>query len=266
LKAWEKPRGKLSSLYTSEAFIVDLSEIFQEEEPTARTLPLFQDILAKIHGAKTMNYKEPIIIEHLAFLSVKHNLYLSELYQALISARAIGKSTCGELTINHRGIINHQAVFLITKVNKVIMQFRVDEAFLLRKNISFESWLDTDKIRRQMSKQNLEVDLTFIQNLRRGMKKINLKAEVLMTAESKIVNTQYGSRVKVTDIWIADETGKVKLCLWGEQTSLPSVGDMVQIKGASVRTFKGDNLLSLGRYGSLTILQQLLVNSDLRFQ
>jgi hypothetical protein len=243
-----------------------LSEIFQEEEPTAHTLLLFQDVLAKIHGAKTMNYKEPIIIEHLAFLSVKYNLYLSELYQALISARAIGKSTCGDLSIDYRGIINHQAVFLITKVNKVIMQFRVEEAFLLRKNISFESWLDTDKIRRQMSKQNHGVDLTFIQNLRRGMKKINLKAEVLENEESKIVNTQYGSRVKVTNIWVADETGKVKLCLWGEQASLPSVGDMVQIKGASVRTFKGDNLLSLGRYGTLTVLQQLLVSNVKRFE
>ena len=208
-----------------------------------------------------MNYKEPIIIEHLAFLSVKFNLYISELYQALISARAIGKSTCGELTIDYRGTINHQIVFLITKINKVIMQFRVEEAFLLRKNISFESWLNTDKVRRQMSKQNLAVDSTFIQNLRRGMKKINLKAEVLETPETKVVNTQYGSRVKVTDMWVSDETGKVKLCLWGEQASLPSAGDMVQIKGASVRTFKGDNLLSLGRYGTLTILQPLLVDN-----
>jgi hypothetical protein len=208
-----------------------------------------------------MNYKEPIIIEHLAFLSVKYNLYLSELYQALISARAIGKTACGELTIDYRGTINHQTVFLIRKVNRVIMQFRVEEAFLLRKNISFESWLNTDKVRRQMSKQNLAVDLTFIQNLRRGMKKINLKAEVLETPETKVVNTQYGSRVKVTDMWISDETGKVKLCLWGEQASLPSVGDMVQIRGASVRTFKGDNLLSLGRYGTLAILQPLLVDN-----
>jgi hypothetical protein len=29
-----------------------LSEIFQEEEPPAPTLPLFQDLLAKINGEK----------------------------------------------------------------------------------------------------------------------------------------------------------------------------------------------------------------------
>src|SRR5450759_1632895 len=154
---------------------------------------------------KTLNHKEPIIIEHLAFLSVKYNVYLSELYRALVSARVIGKSICGDLTIKYRGIINDQAVFLITKINIVVVQFRVAEEFLLRKNISFENWLDTDKIRRQVTKQNLGFDLTLIQNLRRGMKKVNLKAEVLETKEPQLLHTQYGHRVMLTDVWIADE-------------------------------------------------------------
>jgi hypothetical protein len=208
-----------------------------------------------------LNHKEPIIIEHLAFLSVKHNVYLSELYRALVSARGIGKSTCEDLTIEYRGTTNDQAIFLITKTNIVIAQFRVAEDFLLRKNISFESWLDTDKIRRQVAKKNLSLDLTLIQNLRHGMKKINLKAEVLEIKEPQIVNTPYGNRVKVTDVWIADETGKVKLCLWGEQANFAVVGDMVQIKGAAVRTFKGEKLLSLGRYGTLSILRPLMVDN-----
>lgn len=211
-----------------------------------------------------MNHKEPIIIEHLAFLSVKHNVYLSELYRALVSART-GKTACGELNIEHRGIINHQAVFLITKANKVVAQFRVAEEFLLRKDISFESWLDTDKIRRQVVRQNVGFDFTFIQNLRRGMKKINLKAEVLEIQEPVLVNTQYGSRIKVTDVWIADETGKVKLCLWGEQADLPVAGEMVQIKGAKVQSFKGENLLSLGRTGTLSVLRPLLVDNGSGF-
>ena len=214
---------------------------------------------------KTLNHKEPIIIEHLAFLSVKYNVYLSELYRALVSARGIGKSICEDLTVEYRGIINDQAVFLITRANIVVVQFRVAEDFLVRKNISFESWLDTDKIRRQVAKQNLGFDLTFIQNLRRGMKKVNLKAEVLEIKEPQIVNTQFGNRVKVTDVWIADETGKVKLCLWGEQVNFAVVGDMVQIKGASVRTFKGEKLLSLGRYGTLSILRPLMVDNGTGF-
>jgi hypothetical protein len=38
------------------------------------------------------------------------------------------------------------------------------------------------------------------------------------------------------------------------------VGDMVQINGASVKTFKGENLLSLGRSGTLSILHPLLAD------
>jgi len=211
-----------------------------------------------------LNHKEPIIIEHLAFLSVKYNVYLSELYRALVSARVIGKSICGNLTIEFRGIINDQVIFLITRVNIVVAQFRVADEFLLRKNISFERWLDTDKIRRQVSKQNIGLDFMSIQNLRLGMKKVNLKAEVLDINVPKTVNTQYGNRVKITDVWIADETGKVKLCLWGEQLNLPVVGEMVQIKGASVRIFKGERLLSLGRFGTLSILRPLLIDNGER--
>ena len=204
-----------------------------------------------------MNHKEPIIIEHLAYLSVKHNLYLSELYRALVSAREKGKSICEDLKIKYRCTIKDQAIFLITKSNIVVAQFKVAEEILLRKNISFENWLDTDKIRKQVAKQNLKIDSTLISNLRHGMKKVNLKAEVLETKKPQIVHTQYGNSIMLTEIWISDETGKVKLCLWGEQTNHPTVGDIVQIKRASVRTYKGERQLSLGKIGIFSILRAI---------
>ena len=204
---------------------------------------------------KTLNHKEPIIIEHLAFLSVKHHVYLSELYQALISARETGKSTCEELTVKYRGIINDQAIFLITKSNIVVAQFRVDKEFLYRKNISFESWLDTDKIRKQVYSQNPSPESTLIQNLRNGMKKVNIRAEVLETQKPQLIHTQYGNSLLLTNALIADETGKVNLCLWGEQANSLSVGDRIQIDHASVKIFKGEKQLSLGKHGTLSLLE-----------
>jgi hypothetical protein len=208
-----------------------------------------------------LRHTKPIIIEHLAYISVKHHVYLSELYQALVSARESGESTCKTLTIKYRGVRNNQVIFLITKGIVVIAQFRVAEEFLLRKDISFESWLDTDKIRRQINKQNLRLDSTLIQNLRYGMKKVNLTAEVLETEKPHLIHTQYGNSVMLTEVWIGDETGKVKLCLWGEQATFPVVGDIVQIKHASVRTFREERLLTLGKLGSLSILRTLIVDN-----
>ena len=152
-----------------------------------------------------MNQKKPTIIEHLAFLSVQHSVYLAELFQTLVSARENGKSACMDLAVQYRGTTNKEAIFLITKHNKVVVQFRAAEEFLLRKNLHFESWMDTDKIRRQMSKQNVGPRVsTMVQDLRHGMKKVTVEAEVLEAPKPSLVYTRFGNRAMVTNAWIAN--------------------------------------------------------------
>ena len=68
-------------------------------------------------------------MEYLAFLSVKQGIYLSELYQAIVVAREKGKTTCQNLLVEYRCSVKDEAVFLITKDAKVIVQFRVEEEF-----------------------------------------------------------------------------------------------------------------------------------------
>ena len=203
-----------------------------------------------------MNQRKPTaIIEYLAFLSVKHNIYLAELFQALVAAREQEKTVCQKLTILYRGNTKSQAIFLITKDGSVVAQFRVDEEFLTRKNICFESWMDTDKIRRQINRQNITPrNFTMVQDLRHGMKKVNLEAEVLETTTPSLVHTQYGNSATVTNAQIADQTGKVKLCLWNKQASSVTVGDTIQIKNASVSTYKGERQLHLGKTGTLSVV------------
>ena len=195
-------------------------------------------------------------MEDLAFLSVKEGIYFAELYQAMVIAREKGKTTCQNLTVEYRGSVKNESIFLITKDSRVIVQFRLDEELLLRKNICFESWMSTDKIRKQMNRQRTSSKMsTMVQDLRHGMKKVNIEAKVLETPESATVQTRYGNSAKVTNAWIADETGKIKLCLWNEQADFVNVGDTVQIKNASVSTFKGERQLRLGKNGTVSILQ-----------
>jgi len=203
-----------------------------------------------------LNQKKSTIMEYLAFLSVKQGIYLAELYQAMVVAREKGKIRCQNLIVEYRCSLKDEAVFLITKDTSVIAQFRVAEELLLRKNICFENWMDTDKIRKQMYRQNTSPKLsTLVQDLRHGMKKVNLEAKVLKTPTPSTVQTRYGNSAKVTNAWIADETGKIKLCLWNEQADFVTVGDTVQIKNASVSTFKGERQLRLGKTGIVSVLQ-----------
>jgi hypothetical protein len=203
-----------------------------------------------------LNQKKPTIIEHLAFISVKHSVYLGELFQALVSARENGKSACMDLTVQYRGSIDKEDIFLITKHNKVIVQFRVAEEFLRRKDIHFESWMNTDKIRKQITRQNCGPHLsTLVQDLRHGMRKVKVEAEVLETPKPSLVHTRYGNSAMVTNAWIADETGKIKLCLWNEQANALTTGDTIQIKNASVSIYKGERQLGLGKAGTISVLR-----------
>ena len=202
-----------------------------------------------------MNRKKPIIIEQLAFLSVQHGVYLAELFQALVSARENGKSACMELAVQYRGSANNDAIFLITKYDKVVVQFRAAEEFLLSKNFQFESWMNTDKIRKQMSKPNFGPrSSTLIQDLRHGMKRVTVEAEVLEAPKPSPVYTRFGNSAMVTNAWIADETGKVKLCLWNEEANCFTEGDTIQIKNALVSTFKGERQLCIGKAGTISVL------------
>jgi hypothetical protein len=202
-----------------------------------------------------LKQKKPTLGEQLAFLSVKYSVYPAELFQALVSARENGKFPCEDLTVEYRGSIDAEAIFLIKKDNNVIVQFRVAEELLLKKEIPFENWMDTDKIRRQIAKQNPATFFILIRDLRTGMKKVNVDAEVLETPKPSLVHTQHRDDALVTNVWIGDETGKIKLCLWDKQVDAVAVGDTIQIKNANVASFMGERQVRLGKSGTLSVLK-----------
>ncbi len=201
-----------------------------------------------------MHHKKPAVIEFLAFLSIKKGKYLSEIYDALVLARAKKKTQCRNLTVEYRGTVKKEAIFLITQGTAVVAQFRMGEELLKRKDICFETWMDTDKIRRQLNRQTSKEPI-MVQNMRHGMKRVNFQAQIIETPTASIVQTRYGNSAKLTNALVADETGKIKICLWNEQADLLNVGDTVQIKDAAVCTFKGERQLRLGKKGTITVVQ-----------
>jgi len=210
-----------------------------------------------------MNHRKPELGENLAFVAVKHDVYVAELFEAVISARKKGEANCTNLKVEYRGTIEQKAIFLITKDNSVLTQFRVAEELLLRKDIPFDSWMETEKVRKQILKQNKSLGLsTPIQNLRHGMKNINVDGRVLETSEPNVVYTQYGNSATLTNAVISDETGKIKLCLWNTQADTLKKGDTIQIRNASVFTYKNERQLRLGRTGTVNVLQDPVAKAN----
>lgn len=211
-----------------------------------------------------MNHRKPVLGEQLAFLSVKYGVYLAELFEAVVSARKKGEAKCETLKIEYRGSIEGEAIILITKVSRVVVQFRVAQELLVRRDINFESWMDTDKIRRQIARQDMahssKGEPHPIQDLRHGMKKVAVDGQITEAAKAILVHTQYGNNIMLTNAWIEDQTGKIRLCLWNEQAGSVKVGDAVQIRDGSVTTFRGERQLRLGRKGTISVVQAGVLN------
>jgi replication factor A1 len=202
-----------------------------------------------------LRQKKSSLGEHLALVSVKYNVYPSEVIHALIAAKENGKAFCGELSVDFRGKVKDENIFLIKKDDSVVAQFRVDDEALLRNDSTFESYMSTDKIQKKIAKQNTETVFSAVQDLKTGMKHVNLKAKVLEMPKPAQVHTQFGNTAMVVNAVVGDDSGTIKLCLWEGQISTIALGDEIEVRNAQVCLFRGDKQLRLGKNGGLSVIQ-----------
>jgi replication factor A1 len=195
--------------------------------------------------------------EYLAYISAKHDVDSDALFCALLSAGENKKSRCGDLSIQCRGKVKDNVIFLITKNSEVVAQLPVSDEFLSRKGNPLRNFMETDMVRKQATKKAKIPASYSIGDLRHGMTHVNLKAKVLEVTKPKQVFTRYGNYATLAKAVIADGTGEIKLCLWNEQIDAVSAGDTVQIENARTSTFRGERQLSLGKNGTLSNIEFL---------
>jgi replication factor A1 len=194
--------------------------------------------------------------EYLAFLSAKYDVDPDRLFYALVLAEESKKSVCGDLSIEWRGETRDKVMFLILASSKVVAQLSVFKEFLLEKGHPIRDFMETDKIRRFITKRARQSNGLQIRDLRSGMAQVCLKAKVLEIPKPVLVYTRYGNYASVANALIADETGTIRLCLWNEQIQSISAGDTIQIENARASTFKGQRQLNIGRKGLLSSIAE----------
>ncbi len=204
-----------------------------------------------------MKSRKPTLEDQIAFISAQHSVYPTELFKALVNAKAHGKSAVEDLTIEFRGSVGDQAIFLIKKEGSVVAQFRVPEETLSKVDVSFDNSMDTSRVRKEIARQTPTPAHLKVEDLRVGMKKVNVVAEVLETAKPSKVHTQFRDNALVSNATIGDETGKILLCLWDQQVDAVSTGECIEVANAHVASFKGERQLRLGKNGKITKLESL---------
>jgi replication factor A1 len=199
--------------------------------------------------------------EYLAFLSVKYSVDPDKLFQALISTKEQQKAGCGEISVECRGKVGAERIFLMMQGSTVIAQLRVSDEFLLEKANPLSKFMGADRILRYIAKRKIMLQSNLIKDLRVGMRHVNLNAMVLEIPEPTYVNTRFGNSAVVTNVLIGDATGTIKLCLWNDQIDYISVGDNIQIKNARTFAFKGEKQLQIGNKGLVRVQQENVIKA-----
>ena len=94
-----------------------------------------------------------------------------------------------------------------------------------------------------------------INELRDGMRRVNIEAKVVQKSETREVTSRYTNETyRVADATIQDETGSITLTLWNEQIEQVNLDDRVRIENGYIKSFRGELQLNSGKYGTLTVL------------
>ncbi len=94
-----------------------------------------------------------------------------------------------------------------------------------------------------------------ISDIKRGMSNVFVEAEVVSISEVREVKLRDGTTARVADCIIADPSGEIKLTLWNEQINMVREGSKISIVNGYTREFKGENILNIGKYGKLNVLE-----------
>jgi len=91
--------------------------------------------------------------------------------------------------------------------------------------------------------------------LKAGMRNVSVDAKVDSVGEPRTVNLKSGGTNTVADAIVSDESGvSIKLSLWGDDINKIKAGDRISVENAYINTFKGENSISVGKFGKMTKL------------
>jgi replication factor A1 len=94
-----------------------------------------------------------------------------------------------------------------------------------------------------------------INELKIGMNNINLKAKVADLEEPREVMTKFGTVTQLVEATLEDETGSIKLTLWGKQSEGVEIGKEVEVTNGFTKQFREELQLGIGRGGSIKTVE-----------
>jgi replication factor A1 len=93
-----------------------------------------------------------------------------------------------------------------------------------------------------------------INELKPYMNNVDITAKIAELKEAREIMTKFGTTTTLTEVTLEDDTGSVKLTLWGQQSEGLEEGSEVEIKGGFTKEFREELQLGIGKRGSIKVI------------
>lgn len=194
-------------------------------------------------------------LEYLVAISYKYGINPADILDGLFEARKEGESAHGDFRVKCRNRADGYVYFLLTSCGKMVAQLRLKESLLVDQSRTRTIFEKIIKSNSQSNKVKQTVINPKISDLKVGAKVAELKARVVSKQPTQRVQSRWGNSFSFSLATISDGTAVINLPLWNAQTSLISIGDMVQIKNGKIGFFRGERQLNISKkMGTLSVL------------
>jgi replication factor A1 len=93
-----------------------------------------------------------------------------------------------------------------------------------------------------------------INELKPDMNSVNIKAKITELKEPREIMTKFGTATTLTEAVLEDETGTIKLTLWGKQADGLENDQEVEINDGFTKEFREELQLGVGKRGSIKVI------------
>lgn len=93
-----------------------------------------------------------------------------------------------------------------------------------------------------------------ISELKPAMNEVTIKAKIIELKEPREVMTKFGTSTTLTEATLEDETGTIKLTLWGKQADELEEGSEIEVIGGFTKEFRDELQLGIGKKGSIKVV------------
>jgi len=94
----------------------------------------------------------------------------------------------------------------------------------------------------------------YISDLQPGMNRVIIEVEIFEKGPIREFE-KFGRTGKVCEAKIKDSTGEFILVLWNDEVDKVQQGDKIKITNGYVKRYQGTPQLSVGRYGTLEVIE-----------